>query len=138
MTSRRRLAEAKNRPAQTLPASRAVTEIPARADETANEPLSGPAAGRHDLPRGDNPAAVTPAGQERTAALTPPRRLLYPVPEAATLLALSRSVVYELIRGGRLRSVTEGRNRFIPASALTDYVALLEQEAARGYLKAVS
>jgi excisionase family DNA binding protein len=45
------------------------------------------------------------------------------------LLSLSRSVVYEQIRSGRLRSVTQGRSRLIPASAIADYIALLEQEA---------
>jgi excisionase family DNA binding protein len=42
---------------------------------------------------------------------------------------MSRSVIYELIRSGRLRSVTQGRSRLIPASAIADYVALLEHEA---------
>jgi excisionase family DNA binding protein len=54
---------------------------------------------------------------------------LYRVTEAMTLLSLSRSVIYELIRSGRLRSVTEGRARRIPASAITEYVALLERES---------
>ncbi|MGO9080300.1 MAG: helix-turn-helix domain-containing protein [Streptosporangiaceae bacterium] len=54
---------------------------------------------------------------------------LYRVPEAMTLLSMSRSVIYEQIRSGRLHSVTQGRMRLIPASAITDYIALLEQEA---------
>jgi excisionase family DNA binding protein len=45
------------------------------------------------------------------------------------LLAMSRSTIYEQIRTGRLRSVRQGSSRLIPASALHDYVALLEQEA---------
>ena len=57
-------------------------------------------------------------------------RLLYPVSEAAGVLSLSRSVVFDLMRMGRLRSVKEGRTRLIPLSALRDYVALLEREAA--------
>jgi excisionase family DNA binding protein len=55
--------------------------------------------------------------------------LLYKVPDVMHALNLSRSVVFELIRTGRLRSVKEGRARLIPASALRDFVALLEQEA---------
>jgi excisionase family DNA binding protein len=55
--------------------------------------------------------------------------LLYKVPDVMHALNLSRSVVFELLRTGRLRSVKEGRARLIPASALRDYVALLEQEA---------
>ena len=57
-------------------------------------------------------------------------RLLYRVSEAAGVLSLSRSVVFDLMRMGRLRSVKEGRTRLIPRSALRDYVALLEREAA--------
>ncbi|MFB7977178.1 helix-turn-helix domain-containing protein [Streptomyces vinaceus] len=54
---------------------------------------------------------------------------LYRVAEATTVLRLSRTVIYELIRAGRLRTVTEGRTRLVPASAIADYVALLESEA---------
>lgn len=49
--------------------------------------------------------------------------------EAAEVLRLSRSVVFELLRCGRLRSVKEGRARLIPAAAITEYAALLEREA---------
>jgi excisionase family DNA binding protein len=58
-----------------------------------------------------------------------PDKQLYRVPDAMAVLSLSRSVIYELIRSGRLRSVTEGRSRLIPASAIAEYVALLESEA---------
>jgi excisionase family DNA binding protein len=57
-------------------------------------------------------------------------RELYRVTEAMALLSLSRSVLYEELRCGRLRSVHVGRTRLIPAAAITDYVALLEREAA--------
>ena len=56
-------------------------------------------------------------------------RQLYRVPEAMVLLSISRSVIYEQIRSGRLHSVTQGRIRLIPASAITEYIALLEHEA---------
>ncbi|MDT0308820.1 helix-turn-helix domain-containing protein [Streptomyces sp. DSM 44917] len=55
--------------------------------------------------------------------------LLYRVEDATRVLNLSRSVVYELIRTGRLRVVHEGRACRIPASALRAYVELLEREA---------
>jgi excisionase family DNA binding protein len=58
-----------------------------------------------------------------------PDKRLYRVPEVMALLSLSRSVLYEQIRLGRLRSVTQGRTRLIPASAIAEYVALLEREA---------
>jgi excisionase family DNA binding protein len=45
------------------------------------------------------------------------------------LLSLSRTVIYEQIRAGRLRSVTQGRTRLIPADAMAEYVALLINEA---------
>jgi excisionase family DNA binding protein len=54
---------------------------------------------------------------------------LYRVADAVHVLSLSRSVIYELIRSGRLRTVKEGRSRLIPASAITEYVALLESES---------
>jgi excisionase family DNA binding protein len=58
-----------------------------------------------------------------------PDKQLYRVPEVMALLSLSRSVLYEQIRLGRLRSVTQGRTRLVPASAIAEYVALLEREA---------
>jgi excisionase family DNA binding protein len=58
----------------------------------------------------------------------PPGKVLYRVNEAMAVLSMSRSVIYEEIRAGRLRSVKRGRSRLISASAIADYVALLEQE----------
>lgn len=54
---------------------------------------------------------------------------LYEVRDVMRMLRLSRTVVYELIRSGRLRSVKQGRARRIPATAIRDYIALLESEA---------
>ena len=54
---------------------------------------------------------------------------LYRVHEAMEILRLGRTAVYEQIRAGRLRSVKQGTARLIPATAITDYVALLEREA---------
>jgi excisionase family DNA binding protein len=59
-------------------------------------------------------------------------KALYRIPEAMRLLSLSRSVIYELIRSGRLRAVKEGRTRLIPQSAIIEYVALLEAENQKG------
>lgn len=55
---------------------------------------------------------------------------LYRVPDAMRLLSMSRTVIYEQLKSGRLRSLTQGRVRLIPASAIADYIALLEREAA--------
>jgi excisionase family DNA binding protein len=54
---------------------------------------------------------------------------LYRVKDAMRLLKLSRSVIYELLRTGRLRSVRQGRARLITADAIREYIALLEDEA---------
>ena len=59
-----------------------------------------------------------------------PARELYRVTDAMAMLSLSRTVIYEQIRSGRLRSVCQGRSRLIPASAIAEYVVLLEREAA--------
>jgi excisionase family DNA binding protein len=57
------------------------------------------------------------------------RKQLYRVVDAMVVLSLGRSAIYEQIRSGRLRSVTQGRARLIPASAIADYIKLLEREA---------
>ncbi|WP_256255619.1 helix-turn-helix domain-containing protein [Actinomadura madurae] len=54
---------------------------------------------------------------------------LYRISEAVELLPYSRSKLYELIRAGRIRTVKEGAARLIPASAIAEYIALLEREA---------
>ena len=56
-------------------------------------------------------------------------RALYGIPEAMALLSMSRTVVYEQIRAGRLRTVHQGRRCYVTAGALERYVALLESEA---------
>jgi excisionase family DNA binding protein len=55
---------------------------------------------------------------------------LYTIEEAATMLRLGRTKVFDLIRDGRLRSVREGRARRIPPLAIAEYIALLEREEA--------
>lgn len=48
------------------------------------------------------------------------------------LLSLSRTVIYEEFRAGRLESVHRGRTRLVPAAAIAEYVALLRREATAG------
>ncbi|MBA0127310.1 helix-turn-helix domain-containing protein [Haloechinothrix sp. YIM 98757] len=57
-----------------------------------------------------------------------PDRHLYRISEAMRLLSMSRSVIYEQIRSGRLRSVKQGRTRLVPAQAIHDYIQLLIHE----------
>jgi excisionase family DNA binding protein len=66
---------------------------------------------------------------------TVPAWRLYRIPEAMVLLSMSRSVIYEQIRAGRLRSVCQGRARLIPAAAIAEYVELLTRESEAGYGK---
>ncbi len=51
------------------------------------------------------------------------QRLAFSPDEAADLLGVSRTLVFELLGNGRLPSVLLGRRRLIPATALT---AILE------------
>jgi hypothetical protein len=46
------------------------------------------------------------------------------------MLAMSRSVLFEQLRTGRLGSVRQGRSRRIPVPAILDYIDLLNREAA--------
>ena len=58
-----------------------------------------------------------------------PAALLYTIPDVMTLLRLGKTQVFEEIRRGRIRSVKVGRARRVPAQSLTDFVALLIEEA---------
>jgi excisionase family DNA binding protein len=58
-----------------------------------------------------------------------PERHLYRIPEAMQLLSMSRSVIYEQIRSGRLRTVNQGRARLVPKVAIVAYVNLLIRES---------
>jgi len=51
-------------------------------------------------------------------------RELYSVEEARSLLGgISRATIYELLNNGELSSVVIGRRRFIPAGAITAFIA---------------
>ena len=56
-------------------------------------------------------------------------QVLYPIPDVMTMLSMSRSVIYEQIRAGRLHTVKQARRRSVTAAGIADYVALLEREA---------
>jgi excisionase family DNA binding protein len=51
--------------------------------------------------------------------------LLTPV-EAATVLGVGRSKVYQLLKSGQLTSVRIGRSRRVPAEAVQEFVAGLQ------------
>jgi excisionase family DNA binding protein len=66
------------------------------------------------------------------SATTLSGRALYTVPEAMEMLNLSRTVIYEQIRSGRLLTVTQGRRRLVPASSMTAYIDLLPRDRSDG------
>jgi len=68
------------------------------------------------------PAPATAAGE--------PVLLLVTAEEAARVLRLGRSKVYELMRSGELRSVKIGGSRRVSTKALAEFVARLEADAA--------
>jgi excisionase family DNA binding protein len=56
---------------------------------------------------------------------TLPQRRVLRVEEAAELLGVGRSLVYDLIREKRLRSFKVGSRRLIPVAAIDELVAAL-------------
>lgn len=56
--------------------------------------------------------------------------VVYRIDEAAEALRLSRSVIFELIRSGRLRTVKCGHRRLVPVDALTEFIDSLGDGAA--------
>ena len=66
--------------------------------------------------------------ERRTDSTELPRRLLT-ADEAAEMLGMGRTAVFEQIRLGRLKSVKVGRARRIPTDDIEDFIALLRAEA---------
>ena len=73
--------------------------------------LPYPPAEQHGNSRPQEPRAVLPV-----------MPLLVTVNQAAELLGIGRSTVYELIEAGELKSVKRGASRRIPLKAIYDYV----------------
>jgi excisionase family DNA binding protein len=63
---------------------------------------------------------------ESVTAVVP---VLYRVEEAAEALRVGRTVIYQLIRCGALRTVKVGTRRLVPVAAVTEYVKGLEAAA---------
>jgi len=70
------------------------------------------------------------SGYNATPAPPTGTKILYRAEEAATLLSLSRTAIFGLIRSGDLRAVKIGGRRRIPRSSIEDYVS--QQLAANG------
>jgi excisionase family DNA binding protein len=60
-------------------------------------------------------------------------RELFKVAEAMEILSMSRTVIYEQMRNGRLRYVKQGRATLISRTAIRNYVVLLENESGARY-----
>lgn len=60
-----------------------------------------------------------------TVAMAPhaPLRLLLTIPEAAQVLGVSRSILYQLVLAGEVASIKIGRSRRVPTVALEQYVS---------------
>lgn len=71
---------------------------------------------------------IHPDIQESSSGGMPSDKALYRVADAVIVLSMSRSVIYEEMRSGRLRSIKRGRSRLISATAIAEYVARLERE----------
>lgn len=54
-----------------------------------------------------------------TATAPGPDRL-YAIPEAAALLGVSRTALYDQLAAGRIRSVKVGRRRLVPGQAIRE------------------
>lgn len=55
---------------------------------------------------------------------------LLTVPEACARLRISRWMLYRLIQANQLRTITVGRRRLVPRSAISDFVSARIQNGA--------
>jgi excisionase family DNA binding protein len=65
-----------------------------------------------------------------TKALAGDMRLLYSVEEAAQLLGIGRTFMFELVATGQVDSLKIGKRRKVPRQALHEYIARLKDEQA--------
>ena len=74
--------------------------------------------------RDRRPARAPTVADEQVinVTLVPDERLLLSVNEAARLLGIGRTLMYELLGSGEIDSVHVGRLRKVPAQALTAFV----------------
>lgn len=113
-----------NRPPETAGEPQTVSIIPDHHESWLSVALNGPF--YRPAPMPTTHPHPDPSTERKATSL--PLKALYRVSEAMVLLSMSRTVIYEQIRAGRLRTVRQGRARRIPATAIAEYVALLEAE----------
>jgi excisionase family DNA binding protein len=73
--------------------------------------------------------AQPPPDDEAPGPRQGPAPVLLTINDAVQVLRLSRSVIYEQIKSGRIRVVHQGRATRIPATAIDEYLALLDSES---------
>lgn len=98
-----------------------------RTSDASRSARVGPMPGEVALPGRDDrmPSATVPLPPAGDGERRP---LLLTVDEAAHMLRIGRTVVYQLIQEGEIRSVKIGRNRRVVATSIGEYVSrLLEQ-----------
>ena len=81
----------------------------------------------HPVPVPPSIPSSRPRNEQVVTRPTVMRLLLTPV-EAAELLSISRTKIYELIAAGTLRSIHIGRLRRVPVDALREFVGALDSE----------
>lgn len=67
---------------------------------------------------------MTPELQEQVDRLN---SRLWPVEAVMQRLSIGRSMVFNLIRSGELRSVKVGRRRLVSETAINEYIARVDQ-----------
>jgi excisionase family DNA binding protein len=74
-----------------------------------------------------HPASVSPQHARQPGRTAVPGRMLLTVEEAADVLCVGRSLMYELIARGAIKTVRIGRLRRIRPQALAEYIASLSE-----------
>jgi excisionase family DNA binding protein len=82
-------------------------------------PITDAARNRRAIP--DAPTMTTQAASDTADGATA-RPLLVTVAQAAALLSVSRTTLYELLACGAIESISIGRSRRVPVDALHDFV----------------
>jgi excisionase family DNA binding protein len=118
-------------PQLPTPATNPSPALPMHVVDTADAVLARPS--RNHAPPGNTPLQVPPAGHlrdgSRPRGSTEPGRLLLTVVQAAEMLAIGRTTVYQLISAGDLEVVHIGRATRVPVAAVEDLVTRLRRRA---------
>lgn len=56
------------------------------------------------------------------AAVTPPEPLAVRIPQAARLIGIGRSTIYQFINAGEIETIKVGRSTLIPTDSLRDFI----------------